>query len=55
MAFTTAQRAIGRLEEEGFVALVGERGAIGYIAHEPSSTCWKSLFPARARASVSHD
>ena len=24
MAFTTAQRAIGRLEEEGFVALVGE-------------------------------
>ena len=55
VAFTTAQRAIGRLEEEGFVALVGEaRRNRVYCARAILDVLEEPLLPTN-QGSVKHD
>ena len=51
VAFTTAQRALDRLEGAGMVSHCSEKpGAIAYIARGPSSKRWKSPFNPRTRS-----
>lgn len=42
VAFTTAQRAIDRLEAAGIVAQSGRAGGTGCIARRQFSMCWRS-------------